>query len=122
MKSHLLCGIDLRCCGGRPRQKQEGRTSWDMGPSCHLDHRFVFSLHVGLVYFFAMLAVPTWQQLAPDRETHILQAELLAMVAAYWTFPRSSSPAGQSTTGAITPEPSRRRRKEGPHASQAPTC
>ena len=29
MMSHLLCGIDLRCCGGRPRQKQEGRTSWD---------------------------------------------------------------------------------------------
>ena len=37
----------------------------------------------------AMLAVPSWiwQKLAPDRETHILQAELLAMVAAYWTFP-----------------------------------
>jgi hypothetical protein len=34
------------------------------------------------------LEVPTWvwTRLADDRKTHILQAELLAIVAAYWTY------------------------------------
>ena len=36
----------------------------------------------------ASLPVPTWvwRLLAPDRITHIVQAELLAIIIAYWSF------------------------------------